>query len=228
MFSYLAMQQMPLVIPLKTLNRGPHVTVAGFVYDATGHMVMLHRSAQVRSAKNAWSFPSGLHEERLTLEEQLGIELQEELGLEPTGRYAQIGTYENIAIEDGWHWVITMFNVRVVSLATVVNKEPHKHDEIRSVSIAGFNADDYVWTPGLKKFLESYWEKAKADMLIDLEGHLCSVPAAPCCADWAPQTELINGPIILQSIRSGGLYQYAGKPFVFCPWCGKHIVRMAP
>lgn len=34
----------------------------------------------------------------------------------------------------------------------------------------------------------------------------------------------INGPIVLQSVRSGGAYQYDGKPFVFCPWCGKRVI----
>lgn len=42
-----------------------------------------------------------------------------------------------------------------------------------------------------------------------------------CCADWKPQCEHLNGPIILQSVRSGGRYQYGGKPFLFCPWCGE-------
>ena len=42
-----------------------------------------------------------------------------------------------------------------------------------------------------------------------------------CCADWQPQTELVNGPIIMQTLRSGGAYQYPGIPFRYCPWCGK-------
>ena len=46
-----------------------------------------------------------------------------------------------------------------------------------------------------------------------------------CCADFNPGMEAINGPIVLQSIRSGGKYQYPFKPIVFCPWCGKKINR---
>lgn len=41
-----------------------------------------------------------------------------------------------------------------------------------------------------------------------------------CCSDWKPQSDLINGPIILQSVRSGGRFRYQGKPFAYCPWCG--------
>jgi hypothetical protein len=41
-----------------------------------------------------------------------------------------------------------------------------------------------------------------------------------CCNDWRAGIPLINGPIALQTIRSGGRYQYRLKPFAFCPWCG--------
>lgn len=43
------------------------------------------------------------------------------------------------------------------------------------------------------------------------------------CKDWEPNMRAINGPIVLQSIRSGGRYQYTGKQFVYCPWCGKKL-----
>jgi hypothetical protein len=43
------------------------------------------------------------------------------------------------------------------------------------------------------------------------------------CPDWEPQIAKINGPISLQSVRSGGAYQYDGKQFVFCPWCGSRL-----
>lgn len=44
-----------------------------------------------------------------------------------------------------------------------------------------------------------------------------------CCADWLVQIEKVNGPIVLQSIRAGrDLYkETGGKPFKYCPWCGK-------
>lgn len=43
------------------------------------------------------------------------------------------------------------------------------------------------------------------------------------CSDWEPQIAKINGPISLQSVRSGGAYQYDGKQFIFCPWCGSRL-----
>lgn len=41
-----------------------------------------------------------------------------------------------------------------------------------------------------------------------------------CCSYWKNETEILNGPIILQTVRTGGRYQYPGTPFKFCPWCG--------
>lgn len=42
------------------------------------------------------------------------------------------------------------------------------------------------------------------------------------CADWKPQMEKINGPIVLQSLRAGRDL-YDGKAFKFCPWCGVRL-----
>lgn len=39
------------------------------------------------------------------------------------------------------------------------------------------------------------------------------------CLDWAANIEKVNGPILLQSLRSGGRYQYDGTAFKYCPWC---------
>ncbi len=46
-----------------------------------------------------------------------------------------------------------------------------------------------------------------------------------CCPDWKPQCDLVNGPIINQTLRSGGRYTYTGIPFRFCPWCGAKRIR---
>lgn len=152
------------------MGRGPHVSVAGFVFDGTGRMVLLHRSNEVRSAKNAWSFPSGLHEERLTLEAQLAAELNEELGLMSTGDFLEIGTYENIAICDGWHWVIVMFAARVRTLDSLVNREPEKHDDVALVHVNDFNPQKYVWAPKLGDFITRCWPKAHEAIVFNLAG----------------------------------------------------------
>ena len=44
------------------------------------------------------------------------------------------------------------------------------------------------------------------------------------CKEWLPNIEKINGPIIMQTLRSGGNYVFNGEPFHFCPWCGKELV----
>lgn len=43
------------------------------------------------------------------------------------------------------------------------------------------------------------------------------------CDGWKDNIEKVNGPIVLQSIRSGNLNQYDGKPFTYCPWCGSSL-----
>lgn len=48
------------------------------------------------------------------------------------------------------------------------------------------------------------------------------------CPDWKPNIEAINGPIVLQSIRSGFTYQYRGKKFKYCPWCGEELRYVQP
>ena len=60
-------------------------------------------------------------------------------------------------------------------------------------------------------------------------GHGCSAPDDQAnkrcyCKEWLPNIEKINGPIIMQTLRSGGRYVFDGEPFNFCPWCGKELV----
>lgn len=46
-----------------------------------------------------------------------------------------------------------------------------------------------------------------------------------CCADWEPQTKIVNGHITLAAIRAGrpSMFQdQGGIPFRFCPWCGRN------
>lgn len=47
------------------------------------------------------------------------------------------------------------------------------------------------------------------------------------CQDWSENIEKVNGPIILQAIRSG-MPAYDGKSFSHCPWCGTSLAEKLP
>lgn len=52
-----------------------------------------------------------------------------------------------------------------------------------------------------------------------------STEQKPCCDYFKEGATLIDGPIINQTVRSGGRYKYTGRPFRFCPWCGKELPK---
>lgn len=151
----------------------PYVTVSGFAYDDAGQFPILYRSDKVRSAKNCWALPSGLHEVSLALEEQFGAELQEELGLEPvTGKGDIVGVYENIATVDSWHWVIVVMTMRVKTLDTIINKEPDRHTVIKNMPIESLMGEEILilnWAPALKEALEKYRLKAYESIYLGIK-----------------------------------------------------------
>lgn len=45
----------------------------------------------------------------------------------------------------------------------------------------------------------------------------------PCCDYWTPETDRINGPILLAQARNPHLTRtpaFAFKEWTYCPWCG--------
>lgn len=152
----------------------PYVGVIGITYDDKGNFPMIFRGPNVRSAKNAWSLISGLHEIGLTLEQQLCTETQEEANLEPIIETVKsVGCYENIAVSDGYHWLMTFMTVRVKTLATLVNKEPEKHPEIGTFSVFDMvNGRSEFWdrpfTPGLGEALKQYRQRIFNNIATDL------------------------------------------------------------
>jgi len=46
------------------------------------------------------------------------------------------------------------------------------------------------------------------------------------CEEWRVNLPKINGPVQLQTIRSGFRYQFDGVPFRYCPWCGKNLIDL--
>jgi ADP-ribose pyrophosphatase YjhB (NUDIX family) len=136
----------------------PYCVVSGFAYDSKGFFPLLWRGPNVRSAKNCWSIPSGLHESGLTLEQQFITELNEELGLRAIkGTADLIGAYENIASDESWHWTIFIFTARVKDM-NFVNKEPDKHPKIETVHYSKLSelVRRLKWAPNLKQALSKY------------------------------------------------------------------------
>lgn len=145
-----------------TTGRGPHTSVAGFLFDKDGRFPILFRGPNVRSVKNCWSLPSGLHENGLTMPEQLAAEGLEELNvitrLETTHIY--LGAYENIVHGEQWHWVVNMLALYPCDLSQLKNAEPEKHTEM---TLARFKDGVVVrcdtgapvtnWGPGLAEWL---------------------------------------------------------------------------
>jgi hypothetical protein len=44
------------------------------------------------------------------------------------------------------------------------------------------------------------------------------------CPDWESGIEKINGPIILDQVRTGNYVdENYFKKFVYCPWCGEKV-----
>lgn len=126
-------------IPWKKFDHPtPYSVVAGFAVDPKGNIVLLHRSNEVRSARNVWSVPSGLHEIGVPKNVEFARELKEELNLDAIDPMLSIELpgYENIGTAaDPWHWVIAMIVMPVMTFNTLVNKEPDKHDEIAVISL---------------------------------------------------------------------------------------------
>jgi ADP-ribose pyrophosphatase YjhB (NUDIX family) len=155
----------------KTLPK-PHplCTTSGFVFDKTGRIVLMHRSENVRSAKNCWSLPSGLHEVGLTLAEQFMVELKEELGLHAEPEMYTLGVYENIAWVDSYHWMIGVLIAQVATLDDLVNHEPDKHDDIICVDVNAFDPSKYAWAPGLGRFVSENWSFVRTIIAFKLSG----------------------------------------------------------
>ena len=123
-----------------------------------GEIILLHRSGKVRSARNCWSLPSGLHEVGLSMRDQFAQEIREELNLVPIPEKSHmIGLYENIRPDGvhvpGWHWVIAVMAMRVESFTPLLNKEPDKHDQIEIVNIVQDWITSRQWAPKLGEFL---------------------------------------------------------------------------
>lgn len=154
----------------------PYPSVIGLAVDEAGKFPIFYRTGAVRSAKNAWSMPSGLHEAGRSAEAQFGTELAEELGLHAIPEtFVKLGFYENVVFdrpgEDNWHWVNLLVAIGVDNHKGITNKEPEKHANLTLVTVdqlyAHYLDEAHQWTPGLKEALLDY-ESAIRDAVASL------------------------------------------------------------
>lgn len=111
----------------------PRHVVQMVVVDPNERLLLMHRSDKVRSARNVWSLPSGLQELGDTCIATACRELEEEFDLD-TLEAKLLDQYENIAGDadatEQYHWVISLFLIRVADVTKAVNREPDKHDQM--------------------------------------------------------------------------------------------------
>ena len=124
----------------------PRHVLQMIVVDPSHRMLAMHRGPNVRSARNVWSFPSGLHDIGETAIACAARELHEEYNLVAM-KTCFLGQYENIAGDEPgtpqYHWVITMLGVIVNSLEDAINKEPDKHDKMEFPSLVEYMGPDF-------------------------------------------------------------------------------------
>ncbi len=116
----------------------PRHAIQMLVYDESEKLILMHRSNNVRSARNVWSIPTGLHDIGESIEQTIKRELIEECRLKVT-RYKLISQYENIAGDADavkqYHWVLSVYAVQVEDVTKMVNVEPEKHDELKFIDL---------------------------------------------------------------------------------------------
>jgi ADP-ribose pyrophosphatase YjhB (NUDIX family) len=109
----------------------PRHVIQMLVGDGTKYLIM-HRSNNVRSARNVWSIPSGEHEIGETIQACAYRELEEEYGLVALD-HVLLDQYENIAGDESpphYHWVISLYGIKVEDVTKAINREPDKHDQM--------------------------------------------------------------------------------------------------
>lgn len=110
----------------------PRHVLQMLICDEDSRVLVMHRSNNVRSARNVWSIPTGEHEIGETIQNCLERELEEEYGLKAEGAML-LDQYENIAGDEApphYHWVLSIYAVFVKNVTLAINKEPEKHDEM--------------------------------------------------------------------------------------------------
>lgn len=153
----------------------PTTAVQALAVDYNQRLLLLHRGPNIRSAKNVWSFPTGLHDIGETIYECAARELKEETGLEAK-RAAFITLYENIAGDEGaekqFHWVMVMVACLVADVTLYQNLEPDKHDELKIIDYQELNHAKFFQSHKFHKSFEDHARLHGADIVRAIEGFL--------------------------------------------------------
>lgn len=147
---------------VKTNEAVPRFVVQMLPVDDKRRCLVMHRSNNVRSARNVWSFPSGLQDIGEHWPEACSRELREEYGLDAQ-RLLISGIYENIAGDDEnydkpqWHWVILVVAVKVADVTQAINREPEKHDKMEFIDFETLLEDNFTSEyPFHKSFIQFF------------------------------------------------------------------------
>ena len=110
----------------------PRHVIQMLIVDPNQRCLIMHRSNNVRSARNVWSIPTGEHEIGETIEQCAFRELEEEYGLIGND-ITLLSQYENIAGDESpphYHWILSIYGIHADDVTKAVNKEPDKHDQM--------------------------------------------------------------------------------------------------
>lgn len=151
----------------------PRCVVQVIPVDVKRRVLMLHRSNTVRSARNVWSFPSGLHDIGESIQECAKRELAEEFGVEVL-QTQTIDVYENIAgdadAQEQEHWVIVLVAALVKDVDAIVNNEPDKHDQTKVLDLLtevdGSLHVKYPFHTSFARWWQANWNKAVLNLQI--------------------------------------------------------------
>lgn len=161
----------------------PQSAVQVLVIDRPGRLLVMHRSATVRSAPNVWSFPSGLHDIGEMQEDCARRELEEEYGLTDILGITRLGLYENIAGDanaaEQYHWNVSVFAALVPDVEAAVNREPDKHDRMEFVHAHAIcDKEFYAEHPFHPSF--ERWIIPRSQRVFDMMRELAQKDAAAC------------------------------------------------
>ncbi|KND50946.1 MAG: NUDIX hydrolase [Parcubacteria bacterium C7867-007] len=131
------------------------ISVAFSCHDGEGNYLLSKRTDQCRDEHGRWESGSGAVDLGEDVIEALIKEISEEYGTKPIS-YEFIGFRDLHREHNGeqTHWLAIDFKV-LIDPATVINAEPHKHDEIGWFKLGAFPEPLHSQHPAyLKKYEE--------------------------------------------------------------------------